>query len=264
MIELSLTNSSPYKFLKRTDFLHPKSPLTIGGWQKTSLLEYPGKVATVLFTSGCNFRCSFCHNPDLVHTNRNHILLHEEQFMDFLKRRNTLYQAVVISGGEPTLHGSLPAFLERIKQMDLLVGLETNGTNTDMLAELLDRRAVDYVAMDVKTVLDIEKYAAVTGTKDRSSFHELFYNVRKSVDLLLNSSIETEFRTTVIPAYHTEETISEIARSLHGAHKYVLQRIVRGVPILGTIPGESFITVDQLRDIKAKIQHHFHCCTLRD
>lgn len=240
--------------------LRSNTSLTFRGWQKTSLAEYPGKISTVLFSPGCNFRCSFCYNEELVSKSQNLPLFSTENVIEFLQRRKSLYQSVVISGGEPTLQSSLPCFIERLKHMNFLVGLETNGTNPDMLAQLLERKIVDYIAMDIKTALDFKEYQTITGILSRP----LFDGVIESVHLLLNACVEIEFRTTVIPAYHTKEILSEIARSIHGAPTYVLQRFVPGKSILGVIPGESLFTIKALRAIQKELQHHFHYCVLRN
>ena len=135
--------------------------MQIGGLQKVSLIDYPGHVAATVFTSGCNFYCPFCHNPELVDRSRNHnkFLIGEEEFFDFLTSRQGLIDSVCVSGGEPTLQPDLLAFLGRIKAAGFLVKLDTNGTNPELLREALKKRTVDYIAMDIKGPL--EKYQKV-------------------------------------------------------------------------------------------------------
>ncbi len=190
------------------------------GWQKTSLIEYPGKVSTVLFAGGCNFRCPFCYNSDLVKKPGSLGKIEEDEVLSLLSRRRKLYQAVVITGGEPTMDKGLPAFMRKVKGMGFLVELETNGTNPGMLKGIIEEGLADYVAMDVKAPLTWEKYSAAACIKDR----KLLENVKESLDIIISSGIDHEFRTTVVPGIHTEEDIREIADQLKGARLYALQQ----------------------------------------
>jgi pyruvate formate lyase activating enzyme len=192
------------------------------GWQKTSLLEYPGKISTVLFTGGCNFRCPFCYNSDLVLRPEKLKRISEGDVLDFLKRRRKLYQAVMVTGGEPTVHRDLPEFFKKVKSLGLMAGLETNGTNPGMLKALIRDKLIDFVAMDVKTSLKREKYMKAAAISDG----RLFGNVLKSVEMLKDSGMDYEFRTTVVPGMHTEGDILEIADQLKGSKKYVLQKFI--------------------------------------
>ena len=192
------------------------------GWQKTSLIEYPGKISTVLFTGGCNFRCPFCYNRDLVVNPEKLPDIRENDVLDFLNEKRNLYQAVMVTGGEPTMQSSLPEFFGKVKGLGLLAGLETNGTNPAMLKEIVDKRIVDFIAMDIKAPLVWEKYGRAAGIKDR----ELLENVKKSVKIIMGSGIDYEFRTTVVPGLHTEKDIADIARQLKGVRKLVLQQFI--------------------------------------
>ncbi len=190
------------------------------GWQKTSLMEYPGKVSTVLFTGGCNFRCPFCYNRDVVLSPEKFPKITEKEVLDFLKARKGLYQGVIVTGGEPTMHEDLPDFFWKIRELGISPALETNGTSYGMLKKLLKEGLVDFVAMDIKAPLVWEKYRIATGTENM----ELFNNVLKSVKLLMESGIDYEFRTTVVPVIHQTKDILDIAQSINGAKKYVLQQ----------------------------------------
>jgi pyruvate formate lyase activating enzyme len=231
------------------------------GWQKTSLLEYPGKVSTVLFTGGCNFRCPFCYNRDIVLRPETLEKITESEVLGFLKQRQKLYQAVIVTGGEPTMHGDLPAFYKKVKKLGLLAGLETNGTNPEMLKKLLDEKLLDFIGMDIKAPLEWEKYGRAAGIKDR----HLFDNVLKSVKVLKESGIDYEFRTTVVPGMHTEEDIIEIAGQLKGAKMYALQKfkpedttIDPRFAKLAPYP-DSFLT-----DLCSKIRKSFRSCEVRN
>jgi pyruvate formate lyase activating enzyme len=191
------------------------------GWRKTSLLEYPGKICTVLFTGGCNFRCPFCYNGDLVDRPESLPDIPEERVLSYLAENRRLYQALAVTGGEPTLHPELPDFLARVKSRGFAVNLETNGTNPGMLRGLMDTGAVDYVSLDTKAVLDPAQYAEATATQDP----KLFAKVMESVGLLKGcSGVDYEFRMTVVPELHTEERVLALAEQLAGGKRFVLQQ----------------------------------------
>ena len=195
--------------------------MKIAGLIKQSLVDYPGRIAAVLFTRGCNFRCPFCHNGHLVYRPGSaEKSLTMEEILPFLQERQGFLDAVVISGGEPTLNESLPDACRSIKDLGYLVKLDTNGTNPAMLEKLLAQGLLDYVAMDIKAPLDYQKYLRVCGKLSS----EDFFNVRNAIHLLKNSSIKVEFRTTVVPSLHTETDIINIACSIEGAELYSLQQ----------------------------------------
>jgi pyruvate formate lyase activating enzyme len=189
------------------------------GWVRTSLIDYPEHIATVLFTAGCNFRCPMCHNAELVMHPGELSTLPEEQVWAFLERRIGLIDGVVISGGEPTIQPDLHPFLRRLRERDLAmdVKLDTNGYRPDVLASLLGEGLVDYVAMDVKA--PPEKYPLLVG-KDRLDVT----CITRSIGLLRDNGGACEFRTTVIPGLLVEQDVEEIARWIEGAGRYVLQQ----------------------------------------
>ncbi len=191
-----------------------------GGFQKLSLLDYPAKVASVLFVRGCNFRCPFCYNTELVGGPPEKELPWKE-ILGYLKKRKEWLDGVVITGGEPTLYSGLPGYLRELKGMGLSVKLDTNGSNPDMLGELLREGLVDYVAMDVKAPLREEAYARAAGVKVRLE------DVRRSLSLLLSSGVEYELRTTVVPTLLGEKDLLEIAEEIRGARRYYLQQFRR-------------------------------------
>ncbi|MCK5007375.1 MAG: anaerobic ribonucleoside-triphosphate reductase activating protein, partial [Spirochaetales bacterium] len=169
--------------------------MTFKGWQKTSLIEYPGKVATVLFTGGCNFRCPFCYNADLVQRPQELADLPGETVLEYLRTNRGLYQALVISGGEPTLNAETPEFLAEVKALDLCTGLETNGTNPDMIAGLLKEDLVDYIAMDVKAPLTWEAYRRAAGLNEGN--RGWIEKIRATLELLKTAKAEIELRCTL-------------------------------------------------------------------
>lgn len=191
------------------------------GMINQSLVDYPGEIAAVLFTRGCNLRCPFCHNPDLLVKPRILVKpLDIEEIIDALLKRRGFLDGAVISGGEPTLNEGLPLDIKRIKSIGFLVKLDTNGTNPAMLQSLIDQDYLDYVAMDIKSPLDYRKYRAACGRLSS----EDFFSIRSSIHLLRNSGTTVEFRTTVVPVLHTPEDIIEIAQYIEGAELYTLQQ----------------------------------------
>ena len=191
--------------------------MQLKGWVRTSLIEYPGHIATVLFTGGCNFRCPPCHNADLVQRPAEIADLDVKEVWDFLSRRVGLVDGVVVTGGEPTLHSGLMPFLRRVRERGFDVKLDTNGYRPDALAALLDEGLVDYVAMDVKA--PPIKYPLLAGQADLD-----VARIERSVDLLRGSGLPHEFRTTVVPGLLDEADVEEIARWIAGAERYVLQQ----------------------------------------
>lgn len=195
--------------------------MIIGGLQKLTLLDYPEHVAAIIFTQGCNFRCHFCYNPKLVvpqstKTQKDHSNLNESGLFEFLRSRKNKLDAVVITGGEPTLHQDLPEFIRKIKDLGFLVKLDTNGTNPDRLKILIDEKLIDYIAMDIKAPL--EKYEQAVGVK--VSLDKL----KKSIIMIKNSGLPYEFRSTIMPALHNLEDIALMGEIIKGADKWYLQK----------------------------------------
>ena len=193
--------------------------MRIGGMQKLTLLDYPGKVACTVFLSGCNLRCPYCHNPGLVlPERRDGQELSVAEVLRYLEQRRRKLDGVCISGGEPTLQPALPEFIADIRGLGYTVKLDTNGTNPGMLGELLHDDLLDYVAMDIKN--SREHYAETCGGVD------VLPKVQQSASLLLNSAFNYEFRTTVCKPLHTEKEMAEIGRWLKGAKRYFIQAFV--------------------------------------
>lgn len=192
--------------------------MRIGGFQKQSLIELPGAISAVVFTVGCNLRCPYCHNRQLVEPGLVEEVP-EEAVLEHLLRNRGLLDAVVLSGGEPTLQGDVAEFLREVKSMGYLTKLETNGTRPDVLEELLEEGLLDVVAMDIKAPLDFERYREVSGGV---LSREEFEGILRSLDLLKRSGLKVEFRTTVIPGMISEE-VEQIRRAV-GGFKHVIQQ----------------------------------------
>lgn len=198
--------------------------MKISGLQKMTLLDYPGKVACTVFLGGCNFRCPFCHNSELLGQNAPQFITENELF-SFLKKRQGLLEAVCISGGEPTLQPKLSEFISKIKELNFLVKLDTNGYRPDVLRQLLEAGLLDYVAMDVKN--DLEHYPLTCGLSSMD-----INAIQESLSLLLQGKTEYELRTTVVEQLHNADSFKGIAAMLqrlspeHKCQKYFLQPFV--------------------------------------
>ena len=193
--------------------------MQICGLQKTTLLDYPGKVAATVFIAGCNYRCPFCHNMNLVEKENRPPVIEEAEIFSFLKKRAGILDGVCITGGEPLLNAELADFISGIKELGLSVKLDTNGTRPDMLKELAEGGLIDYVAMDIKSSPD--SYALVTGVKDPG-----LDKVKESIAFLMNGRLDYEFRTTVIKEYHNEYCFKRIGEMIRGCQNYYLQSFI--------------------------------------
>jgi pyruvate formate lyase activating enzyme len=189
--------------------------MKIAGVQKTTLIDYPGQIASVIFTQGCNLACPYCHNPELIpKAKAEEDYLSFAQLRDFLHDRQELIDGICITGGEPTLQPELDKICREIKHLDLKVKLDTNGAHPQIIKELIADNLVDYIALDVKAPLN--KYDQFNGA-------QIADEVETSIELIKQADINYEFRTTVVPGLHTAEDIEEIAQELNGADTYYIQ-----------------------------------------
>ncbi len=182
--------------------------MRIGGYQKTSLIDYPGKVAAVIFTAGCNFRCPYCHNRDLVLARPKGGFFEAFEVLKDLEERKNLIDGVCVTGGEPTLQKNLPDFVKKIKDLGLLVKLDTNGSNTSILCSMVVDKLVDYVALDIKAPLD-HRYSDSVGLVGFD-----ITTILQSMVKIVESGVDFELRTTVVPRLHSEEDLFDLARQL--------------------------------------------------
>ena len=184
--------------------------MLIGGLQKTTLIDYPGKVACTVFLVGCNFRCPFCHNRDLVSPElfkkTGIVPISEKEFFDFLDKRKKILDGVCITGGEPTINQDLCQFIKKIKVLGLSVKLDTNGSNPEVLKKLIKEKLLDYIAMDLKT--DFEEYSKAIRIINYES------KIKESIEILLRSKLNFEFRTTVVPGLHNKKNLVKLAKQL--------------------------------------------------
>lgn len=190
--------------------------MEIHGFQKTTLLDYPGHVAATVFTGRCNFRCPFCHNRNLVLRPDAEPVIEEEEVFSCLKKRKGILEGVCITGGEPTLQTDLREFIKEVKELGYRVKLDTNGYNPKVLGQLLGEGLLDYVAMDVKA--DLPNYGRASGCGNMD-----LNRIRESIAILKNSQISYEFRTTVVKGIHSVEEFDGIGQLLEGCRAYYLQ-----------------------------------------
>ncbi len=192
--------------------------MNIQGLLKTTLLDYPGCVAATVFMGGCNMRCPFCHNMNIV-TSDELPAYTQEDVLAFLKTRAGILDGVCITGGEPTLYSDLPSFIKRIRDLGFKVKLDTNGTNPDMLTSLIDEGLLDHVAMDIKSSLSsYDKASGTAGIK--------LEPIKRSIDILMKGKCEYEFRTTCVREFLDAKTVTQIGELLKGASAYYLQGFV--------------------------------------
>lgn len=192
--------------------------MKVTGIQKLTLLDYPGVVACTVFTAGCNFRCPFCHNAMLVLPEQiDDECLTDDEVFGFLKKRRGVLDGVAVTGGEPLLHADMPEFLARVKELGYKIKLDTNGSNPELLSEIVKNKLVDRVAMDIKNAP--EEYARTIGLE---SFD--IAPVERSKEMLLSGETDYEFRTTVVKGIHTKESLIGAAKWIKGAKEYYLQQ----------------------------------------
>ena len=229
--------------------------MEIGGLQKMTLLDYPGKVACTVFLSGCNLRCPYCHNSSLVLPEKIGRGISQEDLLAFLRKRRGKLDGVCITGGEPTIHRDLPELLEKIRDLGFSLKLDTNGSNPNMLEGLLNRGLLQYVAMDIKN--SPELYGKICGgvsIRDQA---------QKSIALLQRGTVDFEFRTTVCKPFHTEASMEELAKWIQGTEKYFIQNFEDSGDLIGTGMGpfsqeelEGFLNIVRAYVPAARIRGH--------
>lgn|SRR5574344_464108 len=225
----------------------------IGGLQKSSLIDYPEKISAIIFTQGCNFRCPYCHNPEIIKMD-SATALAVAPILEFLKSRVGKLDGVVITGGEPTLQKDLPELIRSIKEMGFLVKLDTNGTNPQMLQNLIDEKIIDYVAMDIKA--PIERYSEVVRIGVNTE------NILKSIEILKTSEIEHEFRTTVVSSQLCIEDFKKIAKIIEGS-RYYLQKFLPTKTLSKAFMVEKTYSDEDFKKIISEIKPYFEHIELR-
>jgi pyruvate formate lyase activating enzyme len=229
--------------------------MKIGGLQKFSLIDYPEKICAIVFTQGCNFRCPYCHNPELADPDLYEECMPEEEILAFLEKRKGKLDAVSITGGEPTLQPDLIDFVQEIKAMGYLAKIDTNGSHPEVLKALIEDDLIDYVAMDVKAPL--EKYQKITRSKTNSDL------IKQSIKLIKKSRIPHEFRTTVVKSQLKENDLIAIAGLVKNARLYVLQKFTATKTMDPKFMDKKTYSDEEFDQLKKKMQEYVRSVIVR-
>lgn len=228
--------------------------MKIGGIQKLSLVDYPHHTAIALFTIGCNMRCGYCHNPELVLPERYADVLPEDLILKFLQSRAGKVEAVVVSGGEPTMHADLPDFFRKVRGLGFLTKLDTNGTSPGMLEALFSENLLNFVAMDVKASMARYQEVVARPVDTRA--------LQKSIQLIKHSGVDHEFRTTLVKSQVSPEDLEEIGQLVHGSPRFALQRFRPGRTLSPQFASETTYSDAELAQLKAAMEHHVAECVI--
>jgi pyruvate formate lyase activating enzyme len=229
--------------------------MLIGGLQKFSLIDYPGKICAIIFTQGCNFKCPYCHNPELVNPKLFMPIIPEEKVLSFLKKRKGKLDAVEITGGEPTLQPDLIDFIGKIKKLKFLVKLDSNGSNPEILKKIIQLKIVDYLAMDVKAPL--EGYQEITDSNIDPN------KIKQSINLIMNSGLDYEFRTTVVKPLLTKKDIEKIGKLIQGAKLYILQKFIATKLLNPKFLKETNYSDQEFERLKDIAEYYVQKCIIR-
>ncbi|MDD3474930.1 MAG: anaerobic ribonucleoside-triphosphate reductase activating protein [Candidatus Dojkabacteria bacterium] len=227
--------------------------MLISGFEKNTLLDYPGKISSIVFTYGCNLRCKYCHNPELViDPIKKKSIIPEDKILRYLKKRQGLIDALVITGGEPTLQKDLIPFIQKVKDIGYLVKLDTNGVLDSIVKEILDLDIVDYWAMDVKYPL--EYY---------SEYDVDIEPIKRSISMIMNKAKDYEFRTTYVKGIHNIDDAKGIGEMITGAKRYYIQNFRKGKTIDPQLDSSNSFTEQELKQIKKNISKYVQHVEIR-
>ena len=229
--------------------------MIIGGFQKFSLIDYPGKTCAIIFTRGCNFRCPYCHNPELVIPEQYAKPIPVQSIFDFLASRQGKLDAVEITGGEPTLHADLLDFIKQIKELGFLVKLDSQGSRPEVLKQAIKQQLVDYLAMDIKAPL--EKYATVVKRPIATD------KLQQSIQLIMKAGVDYEFRTTTVKSLTSKDDLRSIAQTIKGAKNYYLQRFLPAQLVDNQLNQEESYTVEELEQLAKELEQYVTFCGVR-
>lgn len=226
--------------------------VAIGGIQKFSAVDFPGHTAATIFTLGCNMRCGYCHNPELVLPERFVARIPEADILAFLKRRVGLLEAVVITGGEPTMHEDLPEFIRQLKQLGFLVKLDTNGTNPDMLEYLTSNSLLDFIAMDIKGPLHAYQQITARPINEQS--------ILRSIQLILQ--VRHEFRTTIVRSLLCPSDFRQVGEMVRGAERYALQHFVPSKTLSPQLANAESFSDAEMQEAKTILEQYVSECVV--
>ncbi len=229
--------------------------MKIGAIQKTSLIEFPGVLSCIVFTQGCNFRCPYCHNPELVLPEKFENTISEKEFFDFLEKRKKYLEGVCITGGEPSIQEDIIDFIRRIKNMGFKVKFDTNGSNPEIIEKLFNENLIDYISMDIKG--PFEKYERICGVKVNKE------EIKNSIEIIKKSKIDYEFRTTVLKSQIEISDFEEIGKVIVGAKKYYLQKFIPSKHVNPSFYKEETYSDEEFEKIKEIIKKYVILCEVR-
>jgi pyruvate formate lyase activating enzyme len=229
--------------------------MKIGGLQRVSLIDYPGLISAVIFLQGCNFKCPYCHNPELVDPSLFRTCISENDVLHFLGTRIGKLDAVSITGGEPAIQDKLHTFIKQIKKMGFAVKLDTNGSRPHIIETLISEKLLDYIAMDIKAPL--EKY------KDIVKAHVNPDSIKESIGLILNAKVPCEFRTTIVESQLEENDILQIGELIAGANRYILQKFIPTKTLDSRFLKEKSYSDEKLQEIKSHLEKQINSVTIR-
>ncbi|KUG22175.1 ribonucleotide reductase of class iii (anaerobic), activating protein [hydrocarbon metagenome] len=229
--------------------------MKIGGLQKVSLIDYPGLICAIVFLQGCNFKCQYCHNPELVDPQLFKPGIKEKEVLEFLHMRRGKIDAVTITGGEPTIQSDLESFIRQIKKMGFAVKLDTNGSQPKVINAFLAENLLDFIAMDIKAPL--EKYKNIVNTQVD------FESIKESIGLILEAKIPYEFRTTIVESQLEEDDVLEIGGLIASANHYVLQKFVPTKTLDKKFLKEKSFPDEKLQKIKNSLEQQIPTVTIR-
>jgi pyruvate formate lyase activating enzyme len=229
--------------------------MKIGGLRRVSLIDYPGLICATIFLQGCNFKCPYCHNPELVDPGLFRTSIKENTVMEFLDSRKGKLDAVTICGGEPTIQDDLNRFIKQIKKMGFAVKLDTNGSQPNVIKALIAEKLLDFIAMDVKAPLD--KYKEIVKTNVNQD------SVKESIKIILKAKVPYEFRTTLVQSQLEENDILQIGKLITGASHYVLQNFINVITLDKRFQKEKTFSEEKLQKIKNHLEHQIPSVTIR-
>lgn len=229
--------------------------MKIGGLQKTSLMEFPGIISCIVFTQGCNFRCDYCHNPELVLPEKFKDTIPNEEFFNFLERRKKYIEGVCITGGEPSIQPDIFDFIKKIKDKNFKVKFDTNGSFPEIIEKLLKENLVDYISLDVKG--PFEKYRIITNVNVDTM------KIKETIEIVKNSQIDYEFRTTVVKSQLEMDDFEKIGEIVKGAKKYYLQRFIPSKLVNPEFMKEKTYDENEFEEIKKIMERYVKFCEIR-
>ncbi len=229
--------------------------MKFGGWQKVSFIDFPGRISTVLFTQGCNFRCQFCHNPTLVLPDAKTETIDEDTVLKYLAKRKGQLEGIVLTGGEPLIYSDAGRFMEKAKEIGYKVKLDTNGSFPELLEKLIQHGLVDYVSQDIKT--DMNSYSDIVGRNIDNS------KIKKSIEIIKNSGVAYEFRTTLVKGLVGENNLKRICSEVGKVSRYALQNFRPGNTLNKKLGENNCYNSKELAKMKEVVSRYAECVIIR-